>query len=581
MAAHSPMWVTAVALAAMTLGACAHRRSAAEGEPRAAASAPRTADVGFVVAAPDRGFLGNEEVADAAAELAAKHAATIVYVTDERTADDLRAAVADLAARGAKRVVVLPLFLSRAEHGHGQLERAVAAVRGSVPITLGEPLGASYLAVELLADRFRALHHTAGQHVVIAGYGAADEPGREALAQDLRRIAGAAAEGFGFASIEVVVWRDRDASPPGTPDAAAEYAMSGALREHPDAVVVPFALGPKLDSMMSFTAGLGRHVRGEATLAAADLTPDPLIGLWIAREANRHVPLADGEVGVVMLAHGSDHHWNQGMRDAVANVAARHPLEVAFSMADPPIVERAIRKLEARGARAIVVVRVFGLHASFRTDVERMLGLDIERPATPAAGTVSTLTTSPKLSKLTPSPHAHHGHGATAGPAPRIRSAALFATEGGLEDSPRFAAAMLDRARALSRDPARETIILVAHGTGDDATNDHWRSVLGTLADHMRQGDGAAFRAIHVGTWREDWPGKREPEVAAIRALVEQAARDGGRALVIPARTTAQGPERELLEGLTFELGTGFAPHPLFEAWFEEQITTAAARLRR
>jgi hypothetical protein len=59
------------------------------------------------------------------------------------------------------------------------------------------------------------------------------------------------------------------------------------------------------------------------------------------------------------------------------------------------------------------------------------------------------------------------------------------------------------------------------------------------------------------------------------------ASRAGGRAVVIPARTTAQGPEREFLEGLTYELGTGFAPHPQFEAWFEEQIEAGVARLRR
>jgi hypothetical protein len=96
----------------------------------------------------------------------------------------------------------------------------------------------------------------------------------------------------------------------------------------------------------------------------------------------------------------------------------------------------------------------------------------------------------------------------------------------------------------------------------------------------MRQGDGAAFRAIHVGTWREDWPGKREPEIAAIRAKIEEATKDGGRALVIPARTTAQGPEQQFLDGLTYELGTGFAPHPLFETWFEEQIEAGIARFR-
>jgi hypothetical protein len=150
---------------------------------------------------------------------------------------------------------------------------------------------------------------------------------------------------------------------------------------------------------------------------------------------------------------------------------------------------------------------------------------------------------------------------------------------GGLEAHPFFAAALLDRAKALSKDPTRETIVLVAHGSGDDTTNDHWRRLLESLATQMRTNGAANFRAVRTGTWREDWPDKRAPEVAAIRKIVEDAARDGGRAIVIPARTAAQGNEREFLKGLEFELGTGFAPHPLFARWMEEQIRASVARL--
>src|SRR5690606_4400239 len=113
-----------------------------------------------------------------------------------------------------------------------------------------------------------------------------------------------------------------------------------------------------------------------------------------------------------------------------------------------------------------------------------------------------------------------HGHGAPAAPQPRIRTAALVTTVGGVEDSEHFAAALLDRARSLSNDPARETIVLVAHGDGNDATNARWRGLLASLAKQMKQAGGDAFRAIEVGTWREDWPAEREPEVKAIRALV-------------------------------------------------------------
>jgi hypothetical protein len=329
--------------------------------------------------------------------------------------------------------------------------------------------------------------------------------------------------------------------------------------------VVPFELGPRMDSMMSFTAMMSGYLG--KTPVAASLTPDPLVGTWLVREANRHLPLTADDVGVVYLAHGADYHWNESMERAVDAVASKYKIEFAFSMADQPIVERAIRRLEARGARAIVVVRVFGLRASFLGSIERMLGLDAEGAALAQA----------------PADHGDHGHGHGHGPAgpppPRIRSSALFTTTGGLEDSALFAEALLDRALALSKDPAKETIVLTAHGAGPDAQNAHWKTLLASLVGQMRKGKGAGFRAIEAGTWREDWPDKREPEVAAIRAIVEKGSKDGGRVIVIPARTTSEGPEKELLAGLSFELGSGFAPHPLFERWVEEQIEAGIAAL--
>jgi sirohydrochlorin ferrochelatase len=551
-----------VCLLLLALAACARGPAAHSHVHPAPAAATR--DLAFVIAAPDRGFLGNEELADAVAELAAP--TRLVHVTDDRTAADLDKAVDELAKVGATKIVVLPLFLSRAEAGFRRLEALVAQ---DPRLALGNPFGDSYLAVELVADRLRAQKDLAGKRLVIAGYGAADEPSRDAIANDLRRIATAAAAGFQLADIDVVVWLDRDAIPRGSRDTAAANALAAAAGDG-DALVVPLELGPRLDSMMTFANEVaGALPRGSAI--ADGITPDPLVALWLAREANAHTPLRDDDIGVVLLAHGSDHHWNQTMCDAVASLKTRYMIECSFSMADQPLVERAIRKLEQRGARAIVVVRVFGLASSFQGSVERMLGLDLDLD----------LGHGHELGHGHDLGHGHghgHDHGLRLGPPPRIRSAARFATTGGLEDSPELADALLDRARALSKNPSRETVVLVAHGSGDDATNDHWKHVLASVADRMRE-SGPAFRAIEVGTWREDWPDKRAPEVAAIRAIVESAAKNNGRAIVIPARTTGEGAERVFLEGLAFELGTGFAPHARFTAWFERQIRAGIEQL--
>src|SRR3546814_17721370 len=93
----------------------------------------------------------------------------------------------------------------------------------------------------------------------------------------------------------------------------------------------------------------------------------------------------------------------------------------------------------------------------------------------------------------------HHGH-AMAAPEPRIRAAIPMTTVGGLEDAPLFAQALLERARALSTAPARETVVLVGHGAGDDSADAPWNALLQSLARQIRALGGHAFPTILTGT---------------------------------------------------------------------------------
>lgn len=507
----------------------------------------------FLVVAPDRGFLGDEEIRDAFEAFAATRKAALVFVTDERTTESLNAGVRSLAEEGARRIVTLPFFLSRSDPRYVRVAALLSEDSArKAAVEWARPFGESHFAVEVLADRLRAVQEPGTTRIIVVGAGARDEDSRRGMLADWERLATAASAGLGFESVRTVVEASPEKLAP-----ALEEAARGA--QH--ALVVPFHLGSKLDGMMSYTASVKQAMPPSARLLASDLTPDASVALWMTQEANRRTTLRVEDVGVVVLAHGSDYHWNETMRQAVAPLAQRYKVEPAFSMADPVVIERAVRRLEARGARFIVILRVFGLASSFRGSVERLIGLDVERgdAADPHAG------------------HAMgHGH-ADARPPARIRSAAVMATVGGLEDDPLFAEALLARAQALSRDPARETVILVAHGDGDDAQDAHWRETLASLARRMRELGGDRFRAVRTATWREDWPDKRKPAVEEVRAFVQEATADGGRALVIPARTLGRGPERRLLEGLSFELGEGFAPLPLFARWAENEVRAAVA----
>ena len=47
--------------------------------------------------------------------------------------------------------------------------------------------------------------------------------------------------------------------------------------------------------------------------------------------------------GVLVMAHGGGPEWNQSVLDAVAPLGERHPVEVAFGMADACSIREAAR----------------------------------------------------------------------------------------------------------------------------------------------------------------------------------------------------------------------------------------------
>jgi len=79
---------------------------------------------GFLVIAPDRGFAGNEEIADAFDVFAKGRNASLVFITDERSSNYLKSGLDRLTANGARRIAALPLFISAADPRY-QLARAL------------------------------------------------------------------------------------------------------------------------------------------------------------------------------------------------------------------------------------------------------------------------------------------------------------------------------------------------------------------------------------------------------------------------------------------------------------------------
>lgn len=270
---------------------------------------------------------------------------------------------------------------------------------------------------------------------------------------------------------------------------------------------------------------------------------------------------ANTDLGVLVMAHGGSDVWNGEVEDALSPLAEDYPLEIAFGMADAASLQEGVSALEAQGAEQIAVVRLFISGESWRERTEQILGL---APGAPE--------------RMAHDAHSEEGgHGGHRMEFWRIDTDAVFAMSAeGLADAPEMETVLVERARGLSRNPAKESVLILAHGPGDDAENQRWLAKIDARAEAVRE--ALPFREVRVETLREDWPEKRKAARARIRAFVEEASREDGRAIVIPYRVQGFGPYAKVLDGLAYEAdGKGLVPSPQVELWARRQVEELAA----
>ena len=302
------------------------------------------------------------------------------------------------------------------------------------------------------------------------------------------------------------------------------------------------------------------HFMGINLLLAA-LLP---IGLGAREQPAPPQAGTDDHFGVLVMAHGGIDSWEQEVGAVLAPLDKEFPVEVAYGMADAASLQRGVDALEARGVTRIGVVRLYISGESWYQRTRQIVGLEPGAPSKPS-----------------PSAHdAHAGHAAHGGHSMefwRLDSDAGFAlSRDGLADAPQMGAVLVDRARALSKDPAREDVLILAHGPGDDAENARWLHKIDARADAVRK--ALPFRRVQVVTLREDWPDKRVAAEKQIRDFVARSKQEGGHAIVIPFRVQGFGPYAKVLEGLDYVSdGKGLVPSSEVTDWVREQAAVLRA----
>lgn len=250
--------------------------------------------------------------------------------------------------------------------------------------------------------------------------------------------------------------------------------------------------------------------------------------------------------GVLIISHGSrDETWVSIVEEAVCGLTLREEIPVAVSfleLVEGRLIQGGIDELETTGVTDILVIPLFVSSGSTHVDeIEYALGAKPE----PERET--------DLERFTLQAKVHYGYP--------------------VDDDPDIALMIWDKIRNLSKEPEREMILLVGHGSVHEGFRQRWQQGISSLAERVREVSGIA--AADYGLLNPD----------NIRSRVEYWQEQGYDVLVAPLFLSEGYFTKNVipakLKGLTYAYsGQTLLPHPLLPHWIEHQIETLLQRVR-
>ena len=262
---------------------------------------------------------------------------------------------------------------------------------------------------------------------------------------------------------------------------------------------------------------------------------------------------ADEQLGVLVVAHGSTAAWNANVEAVVTIIQQHIPSKVAYLMgAKNRTPQEAYDELVVAGVQRIVVVPL--LVSSYSSHYEQVRFIGRLRDDYPGS----------ERMKLTPL----HGPADVVGVTPA------------LDADPILADILSDRARALSRDPSTESLVIVAHGPNGVADADRWMDVIRELGVQIRS--LVPFKEVDVRLLRDDAPTPvKDQALSELRHSVANRAASG-RVVVVPlllgpGRVVDQVPN--VLTGLDYLWdGRPVLPDSRIADWVMSQVEHVSAQ---
>ena len=262
---------------------------------------------------------------------------------------------------------------------------------------------------------------------------------------------------------------------------------------------------------------------------------------------------ADEPLGVLVVAHGSTAAWNANVEAAVTIIQQHTPSTAAYLMgAKNRTPQEAYDELVAAGVQRIVIVPL--LVSSYSSHYEQVRFIGRLRDDYPGSAWMS-------LTQL-------HGPAEVIGVTPA------------LDAHPILADILSDRARALSRDPSQESLVIVAHGPNGTADADRWIGVIRELGIQIQS--RVPFREVDARLLRDDAPKPvNDQALAELRDAVASRAASG-RVVIVPlllgsGRVVDQIPH--VLTGLDYRWdGRPVLPDSRIADWVMSQVERVSAQ---
>jgi len=521
------------------------------------------AKTGFLVVAPDRGFLGNQEVHALVQDFKKDYLAALALAGRDYTgvegeyATYISRAAQELKKAGATEIVAIPLFLSASDPVLKRLSSALPAYASGLSVRWAPAMADDYLVAQIVLDRVTAVSQQPdAERLILVGTGAMDEESEKAIKADVNKLLAYVNRYKHFRESESVIYYEREAEGADKKNQEIKARILAQVAKQGRTLVVPAFIGPKFDNAMALSAWLEQQFKPlQVAYQKAELLPHPNVLLWLKKTANRSVAATPGEIGVVIMPHGSTQPYNDAIERVITPLASKYRIEMAYGMGDPWIIQDAVARLEQQGVKRIAFVRMYALEHHMKPLTDYILGLSDHPPAD------------------------GHDHGHEAVPPQQIRSAALFSTFGGYEEYAGIAQVMCERIVEMSKEPSKETVILLAHGSNSDEDNNKWLAIMtGNIERIKKDPRCVKFKTIRAATVREDWPEKRKQAVEDVRKMIEDGGKNG-RVIVIANRLYGSGPYKKMLKGLDFELNEKGLVHPVITRWLEEGIGQMTATL--